>query len=46
MVLSRQPKKYRHFIKILTSQLMIYEHIQTTNAKVPLMLKINLGQTS
>ena len=34
MVLGRQPKKYRHFIKILTSQLMIHESIVTTNAKV------------
>lgn len=34
MVLGRHPKKYKHFIKILTSQLMIYENITTTNAKV------------
>lgn len=45
MVLSRQPKKYKHFIKILTSQLMIYENIQTTSAKV-LRFFIDLGQTS
>lgn len=38
MVLGRQPKKYRHFIKILTSQLIIHEHIVTTNAKVKFQL--------
>lgn len=38
MVLGRQPKKYRHFIKILTSQLMIHENIVTTSAKVFLSL--------
>jgi hypothetical protein len=38
MVLSRHPKKYKHFIKILISQLIIYENIQTTNAKVYFLL--------
>jgi hypothetical protein len=46
MVLGRHPKKYKHFIKIITSQLMIYEQIITTSAKVPASIYHNSGQTS
>jgi hypothetical protein len=46
MVLGRHPKKYKHFIKIITSQLMIYEQIVTTSAKVPASIYHISGQTS
>ena len=46
MVLGRLPKKFKHFIKIITSQLMIYENIQTTNAKVTIhnYLRLNISE--
>lgn len=41
MVLQRQPKKYKHLIRIMLTHLVQYENITTTRAKVHLL--INLG---
>lgn len=34
MVLERQPKKFKHLVKIMLSQLIEHENITTTKTKV------------
>lgn len=38
MVLQRHPKKYKHFIRIMLTQLVEHENLTTTRAKVNLLI--------